>query len=273
MNGTLIQHIRASREFALYVFANRSADQSCDLAGVLVEGYVYFALIAQFASFSAQESNDDIPLLTTLKHLRTYNTCGVYLGCAHQLYELIPAVTEFVLRKKRASFSQSDEHAQEQYESLRRQVAAWSPESNDNVATARKVPGSSSEHVAGLIIQDVLLILLHECRMVRGESLADMMKDIQPLVDDAMSLFELISDAPASNVIGWAMLILGSVMQREDQKRSLSQILRNHHAETAYSSRVADILEWVWSDPDERTFGMTGLEKVAREHRIHLCLA
>ncbi|KAK7889933.1 hypothetical protein LTR67_008397 [Exophiala xenobiotica] len=272
-SGTLVQHMRAAREFVVHVAADKSVNENCDLAGVLIEGYVYFGLIAQFASLSTSPPDDHAPLLSTLKRLQNYKTYGVYLGCAHQLYGLIPEVTGLALYMKRPAGDQPDEHVQELHETLRRKVASWSAESDDNVSTARHLPGYSSEQVAGLIIQDVLLILLHAYRIGEGESPRGIMEDIQPLIDDTMALLELISDAPVSNTIGWSLLILGSVMQREDQKLSLSQSLRNHRSETAYSNRAAEILEWVWSDPDERTFGLAGLEKVAREHNTHLCLS
>ncbi|KAK7883576.1 hypothetical protein LTR67_011074 [Exophiala xenobiotica] len=272
-NGALVQHMRAAREFVLQVSADKAVNEDCDLVGVLMEGYVYFALIAQIASLSTPPPGKNAPLLSILNRLREYKTFGVYLGCAHQLYELIPAVTDLALHKKRAVCGTTDEHTQALHETLRRKVTCWSAESEGDVSTARYIPGYRAEQVAAFIIQNVLLILLHDCRIGEGENPRDIMEDIQPLIDDTMALFELISDAPVSNVIGWSFLILGSVMRREDQKRSLSQKLRSHRSETAYSDRVADVLEWVWSDPDERTFGLAGLEKVARERKTYLCLA
>jgi hypothetical protein len=124
-----------------------------------------------------------------------------------------------------------------------------------------------------MIVQNALLMLLHECRVSDGQGPGDIMQDIQPLIDDTMSLFDEISDNPVSTVIVWPMLITGSMMLEECQRQKLLQLITTHYTHTALGDQIARLLQWVWKDGSESTFGIIGLEKVAKLHKTHLCYA
>jgi len=270
----MFQHVRAAREFALHLIEGGPRKQDSELAGILFEAYAYFALLSHFERrpLLAPSYSED-PILSALDQIRQYQTFGSFLGCAYRLYELIPAVSRLVLYEKR-SISRNDEpRNRDLYENLRRSVAHWSAEEECGTTSPDQAPGQSAEQIAGMIVQNALLMLLHDCRVGEGEGPGDIMQDIQPLIDDTMSLFELISADPVGNVIVWPMLITGSMMQKESQRQCLAQTFLTHHAHTALSDRIAELLQWVWEDDEESTFGIAGLEKVARQHKTHLCYA
>lgn len=265
------QHVRAAREFSQHLIAREPNKQNPELAGILFEAYAYFAALAHFERRPMiGPSQSENPILSTIDQTRQYQTFGCYLGCAYRLYESIPAVSRLVLYEKRSISRNNDPNKQELYENLRRKVASWSADEENENAPANYTP---AEQMAGMIVQNALLMLLHECRIDEGQGPGTIMEDIQPLIDDTMSLFELISDEPVTTVVVWPMLITGSMMLEEKQRQSLGQLIRTHQTRTALGEHIARLLQWVWEDGNESTFGITGLEKVAKQHKTHLCFA
>lgn len=262
----MFQHVRAAREFALHLIARDPMKQGSELTGILFEAYAYFATLAHFERrpMLGPRRGDDL-FLSTFGHIRQYQTFGSYLGCAYQLYELIPDVARLVLYEKRSISQNDDPNNRALCDNLRSTVARWSAE--------QAYKTNHAEQMAGMIVQNALLMLLHECRIDEGQGPGDVMQDIQPLIDDTMSLLDFISDEPVSTVIVWPMLITGSMMREEGQRQSLLQIFITHHTHTALADQIARLLRWVWEDDDESTFGITGLEKVAKQHKTYLCYA
>ena len=234
--------------------------------GILFEAYAYFATLSHFERrpLLGQSKDEDL-ILSTFNHIRQYQTFGSYLGCAYRLYELIPAVSRLVLYEKRSICRNNDPKNRDLYENLRRTIGGWSAEEERNA--------NHAEQMAGMIVQNALLMLLHDCRIDEGQRPGDIMQDIQPLINDTMSLFGLISDDPVSTVIVWSMLITGSMMLEESQRQSLLRLIVTHYTHTALGDQIARLLQWVWEDDNESTFGITGLEKVAKQHKTHLCYA
>ncbi|KAK5061102.1 hypothetical protein LTR84_007644 [Exophiala bonariae] len=265
-NGALLHHVRAAREFCSHLIAKEPVVQSSPLAGMLFEAYAYFAALSHLEQRPILELAPEYdPILSNFDCIKQCETFGSYMGCAYRLYELIPTIARLVLYEKRSISRNHNPKIQALYEDMRRAVTGWSAE-EDRVC-------SCAEKLAGMIVQNVLLMLLHECRIDEGQGPQHVMQDIQPLIEETMSLFETISQSPVSSVLAWPMMITGSMMLESNQRQRLLSLVGTHHTHTALADQIVRLLHWVWEGGDEGTFGITGLGKVARQHKTYLCYA
>jgi len=262
----MLYHVRAAREFCEHLIAREPVVQSSPLAGMLFEAYAYFAALSHLERRPILESTPAYdPILSDFDCIKQCDTFGSYMGCAYQLYELIPTIARLVLYEKRSIARNHNPKIQALYEDMRRAVAGW---------TAQEVlVCSCAEKMAGMIVQNALLMLLHECRVDEGQGPQHVMEDIQPLIEETMSLFETISESPISSVLAWPVMITGSMMLEQNQRRRLLSLVETHHTHTALADQIVRLLHWVWEDEDESTFGITGLGKVAKQHKTYLCYA
>ncbi|KAK5312083.1 hypothetical protein LTR93_011474 [Exophiala xenobiotica] len=265
-NGAMYHHVRGAREFCSHLIAREPMVQSSPLAGMLFEAYAYFAALSHLERRPILELTADYdPILSAFDCIKQYQTFGSYMGCAYQLYELIPTIARLVLYEKRSISRNNDPKVQAQYEDMKRAVAGWSAKQDQRCSRA--------ERMAGMIVQNALLMLLHECRIDEGQGPRHVMQEIEPLIEETVSLCEIISDEPVSSVLAWPMMITGSMILEENQRQRLLSLVGTHHTHTALADQIVRLLRWVWEDDDETVFGITGLEKVAKQHKTYLCYA
>lgn len=274
VNVSLSHHLQACREFAMSIGFGDQSQEGDDLAALLTECYVYFATICQFdASRSGSHPilNENDLVLSKLSDLRNYSAFGSILGCASQLYRLVPQILHLIAHGT-SEFGR-DGRKDDLYEELRFKVMNWSVSSETDQLITNRPLCETLEQTSGLIVQNTLFLLIYSSHLSQRWSPQITLSKIQPLIDHNMSLFEIVGDNPVMHVIFWAYLITGSMIRNGEQREHLSRRLRTHHTRIALGHRVMMILQWLWDDPDESTFGLPGLQKVAREQGVSLCVA
>ncbi|KAK6373999.1 hypothetical protein LTS17_007969 [Exophiala oligosperma] len=264
-NGAMSLHVRAAREFCSHLITREPMARSLPLAGILFEAYAYFAALSHLERRALELMPDQDPIISDIDCIKTYQTFGSYMGCAYQLYELIPTISRLVLYEKRSISRNDDPKLQALYEDTKRAVADWTPDEHQ--------AHNYAETMAGMIVQKTLLMLLHECRIVEGQGPQHVMRDIQPLIEETMSLAEIISKEPVSCVLAWPMMITGSMMVEKRQRHRLLSLFGTHPTHTALAEQTVRLLNLVWEDDDKSVFGITGLGTVAKQHKTYMCYA
>lgn len=256
-HGFMSHHRRACREFAKHIVLSHHSKES-DLLGILGETYAFLALIGHLDATSPvdnlNKASEYDQMLSLLEYLHGFRTSGSLLGCSQDLYMLIPRLAALELGQLPLE--------QRQFDELETKVLRWSHPTRSL---------NHSEQIAGSLIQKTLLLLLYSAYRNQMPTEGEFGGKIQPLIHQILTFFAQIEDTPAAHTVIWALLVTGSMMVREDQKQNLSSRLRCHQAQTPLTSRVAEILEWLWDDSDA-PIGLLGLQEVTKGHKTHICL-
>jgi hypothetical protein len=269
-------HLRACREFALEMTTAGDSDSTSELTSFLVECYVYFALISQFDGHSSIEQNSlwnrKGSISSAIKLARRSRTFGSFFGCSFRLYELIPSVSALLHGNSPLS-QESTSSCEDTLEELTNKVTSWSVSSEITTIYETSPYWTASESAAGIVVQNTLFILLSLFRLEQHLSRQAAQEAIQPLIDQNLALFDVLNDTPTLPVAVWPYLIMGSMLRDREQQQEFSAKFLGHHSQTAFASRMVQLLKCVWDDPDETAYGLTGLERAAMANQIYLCLA
>ena len=142
-------------------------------------------------------------------------------------------------------------------------------------AVAPEMAEWSLEHTwTGEIYRQALLIFL---RVAMCGSVVDNPKviaAIQRHIDVVMPLLLPVADSPFGTLLLWPVMIIGSCLVAEGQRRFfLNRLYNETKVVVAQVIECGKLLELVWNDDDKRAYGPFGLHLVMKKHKINLGLS
>lgn len=275
-HGNLVHHLRACGEFAQHIVANDYPEGDRDLIGLSLEVYVYTALLARLQLPTLNEgcgqSSSGRELLSLLRHARQYRTFGSLFGPAHELFELMPEIAQHIWCPRSNTVDCPHHSPPDIYESLQARIESCCGGGvGNNLSTSPQC--SMAEYAIGVMVKNSLVMLVRYSRLRHKARLEPAMDEqIQPLIDDNVMLIDMISDGPMSNVSLWPLFVTGSMMRKNDERLALVRTMKKHHTQAPVTSRVVQVLNWLWNDTESEGFGMQAVYRVAERHGAHVCL-
>ncbi|KAH6616051.1 hypothetical protein B0J18DRAFT_459962 [Chaetomium sp. MPI-SDFR-AT-0129] len=231
-NGTLQLHLRASHPIARVLESKHTSGQA-ELVACLLE---YTARL-QFLSGLCFPGPDDESRaadsleLVRLVHegrfplLKSCDMFGAYFGCAAELYE-------------------RPEHRAARAEAERIRRASESA----MVASAR-------------VVQKTLLLFLISAYMRGPEDHDRLVAATQPIVDEALDVFEQIRGTTWENTTWWPIVIVGAYATSQEQRDWFFDGLGSFTPPMGIVLRGRELLRKVWDAPDD-VFELDGLSRL-----------
>jgi hypothetical protein len=173
----------------------------------------FYAYIACISDLNATAEDDDCMPLIGMDSL---NSSGMLVGCAHELFELMPKVSTLNrLARRRHSLSNvvgvapgltSVAAEAEEPATIQRQVLAWEPPAGSHPDFA----------TCGKIYQQALLVYLHASLSPSGTAAAD---TVRQSFDSLLKLLSVLPrDAPISATLCWPLAIFGSLAREVEDR-------------------------------------------------------
>ena len=97
---------------------------------------------------------------------------------------------------------------------------------------------------------------------------------VQRHIDIAFPLLDPVADTPFVTVLLWPIMILGSCLICEHQRKYLAHHLRfESKIDICQVPEAGKLLEILWNEEDERAYGPYGLYFVMRKYDINFSMA
>ena len=275
MDGALFHHLRACREFATHAMRLGDAVADQELLSFLLEVYLYFELLGALRSPSDDTYGLDPETVEwCLNRLAGREESGFLLGCARDLYRLIPRVSEFGLLRQRELSAHEDLGCASLYDTLQNSIAQWQvphPTGDSDVALHGWTDG---EITAATILQNTLMVVLQAHYFQDPGSQDTLTQQLEPLIDHTLLLQQLITGEWASSVTYWPLMIMGCSVQSAQQQAMVCELLEQKQlgAGMPILDRAVEVLGWVWEEARMGVSGLQVLDKVCKMRHTDLCL-
>lgn len=210
--------------------------------------------------------------LQSLDDLRDFGAFGVMFGGGHGLFEMVSSISLFAARKEPflSMGDDADTEPHGTYERLKSRVINWNNPAIDphgheydhNLPTGRKA--------ALELCRLALLIFLDAAHSPFSKSDSARMYHLQHSLDMAMSYVPhlLPSTSKFSCIVLWPLMIIGSCLVEDGQRRTLKEILSHNHYMMINTAQGSNILELLWVDPDEYSIGPYGLGMLMENYML-----
>ncbi|KIW62457.1 hypothetical protein PV04_10630 [Phialophora macrospora] len=264
----LYHHLRAANPLISSFLS--VAHMDAGLRTLVIELYLYLSSVANITlnAYSDQRVvNFDRDLFTLCK-LHGSDASGVSLGCAHDLFDIIPQVSELALlrlHEQRGAGHLRDETAV-LYKELLSKIMCWEP-----VSVGVEDPGLT---LGGQILQQGLLVFLYSSFYCHDVGNTEFQILIQQSEGNAAALLRRVDfTTPSTTILVWPLTILGSCARDFASRNLISATLRGIYQqfELAPPKRALGVLELLWEDPT--VFGLLGLEQIMLRNNIILGVA
>jgi hypothetical protein len=259
-------HLRGSSTLLCQWVSTHEAAKDPKLRAFVAELYLYLAISmgiplgSESHYFISQEADLLFPFVKAERHP------GPLLGCAHELFELIPQI--HTLARTCSDLARGVAPSSEPthtYQQLVDKLFAWKPPRdarNDFVSCAR-------------VYQQALLVFL----LMSMQRFIDQPINTSEVIDQAFAVAEgelraLSLDSPISTTLTWPLAVLGSssnVPGHQEVVRIRLQHLYQHLHWTVFD-QVLCILEVLWGD-HSLPRGMEGFEIVMNRLKMHVLIS
>lgn len=269
------QHVKACRSLIIRELSKKHTASEDTVLAFLTELYAYMVLVQNISpttEFSSRTLPFD-PLVSDLERLRQFSTSGAMFGCAHGLFELIPAICAFGSERRiQMSMGQTNDESMQEFEDLRSKVVGWRPpELTGSPDWVRQQRSGAEVQRSGTLI--FLYAALHQTTLPTAEFVAD----VQPVVARTLSMgLPLVSNPqgyPMVTIMLWPALLVGSCITNLAQQKIVDKALA-----IIYATYQADIVESVrrimnvfWTQKD--TYGPIALDQMIRNGGLKFCIA
>lgn len=168
----------------------------------------------------------------------------------------------------------------EMYKILRERVDTWSlppqlepaghPESS--ATTGAEIDGRRRErYLSGEIYRHALNIYLAAAMAGNAGAGRLMLGEIQEHIDSILDMAALLVQSCFDYTILWPIIICGSCVVNESQQRLILSSLSSSRYQMGHTKTACQLLNALWADPDQRTYGPYGLYLVMEKQGISFC--
>ena len=275
-HGAIFPHLRATRQLILDLqkrLANGGLVEDKKLQGFVLEVYAYLALVSNIIPYGiVQERTLPLdPFITSLGGLKEYETFGIFFGCCHSLFELIPSISVLATKRLREEeLSMRSEETVSMYNGLLSRLEEWRAPPLDPEMAEWK-----SAHIAtGKMYRHALFAYLKAAMCGSVVDNPKVIYQLQQHIDEVWPILDEVRNSPYGTTILWPLLIIGSCVVREDQRHSLRNRLESpgqwRMSQVIQALRLLNLL---WDSNDRHAFGPYGLYFTMKEHGINFCMA
>ncbi|OJD19125.1 hypothetical protein AJ78_00911 [Emergomyces pasteurianus Ep9510] len=271
-SGAMVYHLRACRQFAFHLTASNELPLKGEVVGLLLETYAYLELCSclRFSPLEEDIRTNLNSFVSQLDYLRQFKTFGVLFGSASALYETIPSISFLSLLRQKELREHQDLGSAALYRDLDKLITSWSNHAISCV-NLEFGPEGGFEIPAIMAVSYALQIFLETSFYYGSVSIVDFSKKVEPLVEATLPLLQLLKETPLFYTAYWPTVVLGANARTAAQRNIISSLLQDHTM--PMTSRMKEILSWIWDHPDETVFGLPGLELVVKEQRTAFCFA
>lgn len=267
-SGNIFRHLRACREIIAPTLKCTSSHNE-GINVFLAELYSYLVIVAN-VTFNSKSSDRSLifdQLVFSLTSLRASKFSGFMLGCAHEIFELIPQISILAQQRLKALESPIDPFEMlSLYSSVGTKLREWTPPSDCQAPDLI---------LAGKIYQQAALLFLHTS--FHGPRSPD--DTLSALIDQYLSeaLFlagQLTPDAPIFATMAWPALIAGSCIRDKELQQILANFITTAHFDMGIQNQLILLLRWVWDNQHRggEYFGPWGIELAMREKNINVSI-
>jgi hypothetical protein len=199
---------------------------------------------------------------------------GSMLGCAQNLFEMIPAICKFGYTRiqEQRNDTYNGEHFAESittYKLLEARILGW--RSPENIA--EKDEFTKDRVIAAKIYQQSLLIFLHSNYYSSQVSDPIFLSLIDKSLNAIIPLVMLLPlDSPILTTFMWPVMIIGSCIREPLLRNLLLGRIRDSQFNMTMIGKGIQLLEWLWEDEDSTVFGPYGLGLVMKKHKVTYCM-
>jgi hypothetical protein len=206
--------------------------------------------------------------LQSLDDLRDLGAFGVMFGGGHSLFELISLISLFAAHKESFPLMGGDTDSERYviYEQLKGRIINWNPPAMDSSGTDHDV--MSGRKATLELCRQALLIFLETAISPLSKYDSARIHHLQPLLHVAMSYLPHVVPSKFSTITMWPLMIIGSCLVEEDQRRAMKNILTHNHYMMRNTAQASNLLELLWVDPDEYAFGPYGLGLLMKNYQL-----
>lgn len=224
-----------------------------DLSCFLLEMHAYLSLVVNVTANSEYGfSRDTIDsCMNALGGLHESKSYGAMLGCAHDLFELIPSICklgETSLQEEREGLYSFETMAM--YKSFESKIKNWEEPEHTF--------GNNSDFlIAAKIYQQALLIFLHTSFWGSNVSDPVLLDMVDHSIEILLSLIVMVpADSPILTALLWPSMIIGSCLRRPEERAFLQSMMASSLFNNASVSRAVQTLEWLWEDGGYGPYGL-----------------
>ncbi|OBT82042.1 hypothetical protein VE02_09504 [Pseudogymnoascus sp. 03VT05] len=270
VQGAFFLHNRASRHLAQAVHSRSDEQGYHPLAGALLEMYAYHEL---GSSLRLPLDLNDVKAISTSsvlqsKHLRRFATFGCVIGCAAELYGMVPQICQLATRPRHETGEDYKGYYDSLFQHLEQRIKSWSVKVTYDCAYSDEQRYQRSpdavEIAAAMLVRNAVLIFLYSAYYLNEQRVLQIS---QPLVAESIEFREAINNTPWITSTFWPLIVVGSYAHTLRQQEQLLQFLP---PKIPLLRRAVEILQWLWNEP-EHVFGLHGLAYVLDKHNTSYC--
>ncbi|KAF7162450.1 hypothetical protein CNMCM5623_007741 [Aspergillus felis] len=239
LDGSPFTHLRASRHLLLELRNKRhqvNTTAELKLYGFVMELYSYVVLCNSITPFGMNCKRTLVhdTFLQSLDNLRDFGAFGRY----------------------------------EIYERFKSRIIDWNPPAMDSPENGSDHDLLSGRKAALEFCRLALMIFLETALSPFSKYDPTRIYQLRPLLDVAMSYLPLVSPTKFSCIVMWPLMIIGSCLVEEDQRRAMKHILIHNQYMMRNTAQASSLLELLWMDPDEYAIGPYGLGMLIENYEL-----
>lgn len=264
LNATF--HLKGSRTL-LYQWISTESAKEPKIRAFIVELYLYLTISIGVPLGVEMEAHHYVAQDAVLlfPYVVAGERCGPLLGCAHELFELIPQIHILAHTCSTRSGGTATSQISTSFQWLLDRLLAWKPPE-----------GSTVDFIScAIVYQQALLVFL----VTSTENFISQSMNMAEILDQAFNvavreLDSLPFDAPISTTLTWPLAMLGAstnVPEYQHVVRSrLTHLSQSLHF--AVFNQVLCVLEALWADCSTPK-GIMGFKAVMRRMKMHVLIS
>lgn len=241
----------------------------------LVEHYGYFVLSANLRG-SPQEENIRLGLefsTSILPLVKKFSSFGSIFAFEPAGFSLVPQIAQLAWQRRQGASAPDDQLCRVTHMQLLDSLNHEQRLSGGLAELRSPEPGSWDKRQVVISIKiNALSMFLHASFYEHCRSSAWIRELLQPLIDRTMMLLTHVEETNACYGIFWSVLVVGSYIRDHVKQELLIRQLKTNQSSMLLLERGVDLLQWLWADHDDISFGLAGLEKIATAHGVALCI-
>jgi hypothetical protein len=206
--------------------------------------------------------------LQSLDDLRDFGAFGVMFGGGHSLFELISLISLFAAPQESppSIHDAADLERYEIYEQLKSRTINWKPPETDYFVHEHDLLSGRKETLE--FCRQALLIFLETAISPFSKYDTARIYQLQPLLDVAISYVPQILSSKFSCIVMWPLMILGSCLVEEDQRKAMKDVLIHNQYMMRNTAQASNLLELLWLDPHDYAIGPYGLGLLMENYKL-----
>lgn len=269
-NSFTFQHLKASSQLVSNVLRDGLQTlQDRAEVGLVLELHSYVVVVNNLTPHDMIPNrtlmNDDA--LAIVHILGHYETCGVMYGGCHELFALIPQVSDMFSRRlaeQTATDQTPSPELMRDTDVLTRRLSAW------HLDEIKDVPTNSArardQTLIAEAIRHSIRIYLHAAMAGSAFPEPAASRSMRDSSDAVIGLIKALDDQSWVCNSLWTVLMAGSCLVDVQRQLDLTDLLRNSRYCMDHLIRSTEILEQLWHNPDPISFGPYGICLAIQQH-------